>query len=149
MLMNAYVLYTLHDATNHKKLPQRYSSLDFIADWLAEICEPDDEASSDSGSASSDDVDRLDRRITFWNSDKGRDTRLKRSDGQYHCLYHAADKFRSFELDGDEAVRNDLRRLCRYCGTRTIYFCDVCKVPLCHGDCCKKFHTERIIPSRK
>ena len=74
MLMNAFVLYKLHDSASHKKLPQRYTSLDFIADWLAELCDPDDEASIDSGSESSancDDTDRSDRRISFWNSDKG------------------------------------------------------------------------------
>jgi hypothetical protein len=152
MLMNAFVLYTLHDAANSNKLPKKYSSLDFIADWLDEVCKPDDAAASDSqadSSSDSDDCDRADRRRSFWNSPKGKHIRLARSHETFHCLYHAASRYKPYELVDDEQVRNDLRRVCRYCGERTIYFCGACKVPLCVGDCCMNFHTLDHIPARK
>jgi antirestriction protein len=148
MLMNAFVLYLLHDRDNKKKLPKTYSSLDFIANWMDEVCKPDDAAVSDS-SSDSDECDRADRRRSFWNSTEGKHIRLARSHEKFHCLYHAASRYFPSRLENEEQVRNDLRRVCRYCGERTIYFCDVCKVPLCVGNCCMNFHTLDHIPARK
>ena len=152
MLMNAFTLYKLHDTTNGNKLAKDYSSIDFIADWLEEVAPREDKDASDSGSsaaASDDDVavaPRVDRRRKYWNSAEGKAVRL---DGQFHCLQHAGSVYRKHEIVDGEPKRNDLRRLCRYCGERALYFCDVCNVPLCIGDCCKKFHTKQKLPSQK
>ena len=149
MLMNAYVIYKLH---NSATLSDTYSALDFIADWLEEIAPHEGDAASDSSASddASDENDanapRKDRRRRFWNSDEGKALRL---DGRFHCLQHAGNVFVKNELVDGQIKRNDLRRLCRYCGERALYFCDVCNVPLCVGDCCKKFHTLRKLPPLK
>ena len=152
MLMNAFVLYKLHDSANHKNLGKGYSSVDFIADWLEEVAPCEGDAASDSGEyadANTEDATlppRKDRRRKYWNSDEGKAVRL---DGRFHCLQHAGNVYLKNEIVDGLSKRNDLRRLCRYCGERALYFCDVCDVPLCVGDCCKKFHTERKLPSMK
>lgn len=152
MLMNAFVLYKLHNSANNKDLNNAYSALDFIADWLEEVTPCEGEATSDS-SASGDapaenfaDIPRKDRRRRYWNSEEGKAVRL---DGRFHCLQHAGNVFLKHEIVDGHAKRCDLRRVCRYCGERALYFCDVCNVPLCVGDCCKKFHTERKLPPLK
>ena len=149
MLMNAYVIYKLH---NSATLSDTYSALEFIADWLEEVAPHEGDAASDS-SASDDASDennanapRKDRRRRFWNSDEGKSLRL---DGRFHCLQHAGNVFVKNEVVDGQCKRNDLRRLCRYCGERALYFCDVCNMPLCVGDCCKKFHTQRKLPPLK
>lgn len=152
MLLNAFVLYKLHHLANHKDLGAGYSSLDFIEDWLSEIAPFENDSGSDSGSSAAspdenhDVIPRKDRRRKFWNSDEGKALRL---DGRFHCLQHAGNVYVKNEIVDGRNKRNDLRRLCRYCGERALYFCDVCNVPLCVGDCCKKFHTERKLPPLK
>ena len=152
MLMNAYVLYKLHATANNKNVGSDYSSVDFIADWHDEVAPRDDDAASDSG-ASDDAINndsatspRKDRRRKYWNSDEGKAIRLN---GRFHCLQHAGNVYVKNEIVQGVPKRNDLRRLCRYCGERALYFCDVCNVPLCVGVCCKNFHTERELPSLK
>lgn len=141
MMMNAFVLYKLNDASLGKKLPQDYSSLDFIADWLAEVA-PDDDDDKGNGSDSSDENEPLpykSHRFKWWSSAEGTAYRLDRH--HYHNLEHAGNVFLKARLQGDEEIRCDLRRDCMLCHERTLYFCKVCNVSLCCGDCCNKWHT--------
>ena len=142
----------MHDSANHNKLPKDYSSIDFIADWLQEVAQGDGDGSSDSDAPAAENTAAAahpvgkDRRRKYWNSEDGKKVRL---DGRFHCLQHAGHVYSKNAVVNGVSKRNDLRRLCRYCGERALYFCDVCNVPLCVGDCCKKFHTERVLPKLK
>ena len=159
MLLNAYVLYKLHDATNHNKLRADYSSLDFIADWLQEV-EPAIESPSDEDLADTDDsvpstppdLTYKQHRRKWWECENGINIRLDR---RYHCLEDARSVYVKAVVEkndsGEEIVKRvDLRRDCMYCGERNCYtFCQVCNVPLCLGDCCRKFHTIAKLPPLK
>lgn len=152
MLMNAFVLYKLHDDATQRKLPKDYSSLDFIAEWMQELLEVEDNAESDSGAASSSDFESDDERQynqhrrKWWEGERGIAVRMDR---QFHGLQHAGNVFLKEVMKEGEQKRCDLRRCCMCCGDRTLYFCEECKVPLCIGHCNKQFHTERKLPSLK
>ena len=55
MLLNAYVLHQLHNKANHNTTHARYTSFDFIADWLSEVAPEVDESHSDQHSDTDDD----------------------------------------------------------------------------------------------
>jgi len=147
--MNAYVLYKLHDQANYKKLPPDYSSLEFICDWLDEVISAaaDDIAPS---SDSNDDVPVLQykqHRYKWWKGDVG--TSLRLNTRVYHSLEHAGNVYMKNIVGEEGSQRLDLRRECMCCGERTVYFCSVCNVPLCIGNCCKVFHTSAKLPRKK
>lgn len=150
--MNAFVLYKLHDDVTHKKLPKGYSSLDFIDEWMREVCEGEQDAHDDASASSSSESESdgecvyKEHRRKWWEGKKGTAIRMDR---QFHGLEHAGHVYRKGAIVGGEEKRFDLRRSCFCCGERTLYFCDVCKVPLCIGSCNKVFHTERDLPSMK
>jgi hypothetical protein len=150
MLMNAFVLYKLHDDANNKKLPQSYSSLDFISDWIQDLEKDDDAASSDisaSDAASEESVavpDYKEHRRNWWQAAPGTAIRM---DSRFHGLQHAGNCYFTNVDKNGENKRADLRRLCMWCGERTVYFCEDCNVPLCIGICNKNFHTKRKLPS--
>jgi len=153
MLLNAFVLFKLHDKANHKILRARYNSFDFIADWLEEIA-GDAERSSEQ-SSDVDDAPQLPykaHRRKWWNSDVGKAVRM---DHRYHGLEDARNVYQKSTVkvgsDGDEVeVRLDLRRKCLFCGERNCYtFCSTCNVPLCLGECCRKFHCVATLPALK
>jgi len=152
MLMNAFVLYKLHDQVNHKRLPEKYSSLDFIADWIRELNQDvrDAVCVSSASDASNDECaaapDYKEHRRNWWQSAAGTAVRM---DGRFHSLQHAANCYLSTQGEGDHKKFIDLRRVCMYCGERTIYFCEACNVPLCLGICNKKFHTDTVLPRPK
>lgn len=141
MLLNAFVLYKLHDSANLRKLPPDYSSLDFIEDWLSEVAAVDNgNVSSDSDS--SDEKEPLpykSHRFKWWSGSAGTAYRLDRH--QYHNLQHAGNVFLKARLEGNDEIRCDLRRDCMLCHERTLYFCKICNVSLCCGECCDKWHT--------
>jgi hypothetical protein len=156
MLLNAYVLYQLHNKANHNTTHARYTSLDFIADWLSEVAPEGDDSHSDQHSDTDNDggprlVYKAHRR-KWWSSDDGNAVRL---DKRYHYLEDARHVYQKSRVkagsDGEEVeVRNDLRRDCLFCGERNCYtFCSLCKVPLCLGDCCRDFHTVAALPVLK
>jgi predicted RNA-binding Zn-ribbon protein involved in translation (DUF1610 family) len=67
-------------------------------------------------------------------------------DRRIHALKHAGNVyFSQLELNGEEK-RADLRKICMDCGERTVYLCEVCKVPLYMYACNKNFHTQRKLP---
>jgi hypothetical protein len=149
MLMNAFVLYTMSANANSKKLPPNYTAVHFVSEWLESLdeglCQGENDAdcSSASGDESSIEIDYKDHRRSWWQGDSGTSIRMDR---RFHALQHAGNVYYSrLEVNGEEK-RADLRRNCMYCGERTIYFCEVCKVPLCIGACNKNFHTQRKLP---
>jgi len=76
-------------------------------------------------------------------------------DHRYHGLEDARNVYQKSTVkvgsDGDEVeVRLDLRRKCLFCGERNCYtFCSTCNVPLCLGECCRKFHCVATLPALK
>lgn len=139
--MNAFVLYKLHNASLGKKLPPDYSSLDFIEDWLAEVV-PDDHVSDSDESDSSYENETLpykSHRFGWWSGPAG--TKYRLDTHRYHNLQHAGNVFLKARLEGDDEVRLDLRRDCMLCNQRTLYFCSICNVSLCCGECCNNWHT--------
>jgi hypothetical protein len=82
----------------------------------------------------------------FWNKNKAAAFRL---DGKDHWIedannvYHNKSKRQNVK---GIFIRNELRRVCRWCGDLTVYFCMKCAAPLCIGTCFKCFHTVRVIP---
>ena len=141
MLMNAFVLYKLNDSVLGQKLAKDYSSLDFIEDWLGEVA-PDDNDVDGNESDSSDENEPLpykSHRFKWWSSAIGTAYRLDRH--RYHNLEHAGNVFLKARLEGDDEMRYDLRRDCMLCRERSLYFCNVCNVTLCCGECCERWHT--------
>jgi hypothetical protein len=158
MLLNAYVLYRLHDKATHRNTTRaRYTSFDFIADWLSEVA-PAPEVDNDSHSDQHSDDDGAPElpykahRRKWWSTPDGKDVRL---DNRHHYLEDARHVYQKSKViagaDGESVeVRIDLRRDCVFCGERNCYtFCSLCNVPLCLGDCCRNFHTVAKLPELK
>jgi hypothetical protein len=158
MLLNAFVLYKLHDSTNNQKLRPSYNSFDFIADWLNEVSPAVAGRIMPEPSSDDDDPTALapiaykEHRRNWWSSENGRAIRL---DSRYHVLQDARHVYLKNEVkqtgNGEKVqVRLELRRNCMYCGDRNCYtFCDICNVPLCLGNCCRNFHTVDELPPLK
>ena len=149
MLMNAFVLYTLSANAKSTKLPPNYTAVHFVAEWLDALdeggCHADSDAnsSSASGDESPIEINYKDHRRNWWQGDSGLSVRMDR---RFHGLQHAGNVYYSrLELNGEEK-RADLRKNCMDCGERTVYLCEVCKVPLYIYACNKNFHTQRKLP---
>jgi hypothetical protein len=144
MLVNAFVLFKLHDAANDKKLSKDFSSLEFIEQWLQEL---DDEAGDVSSASSSDEFEPeklayKQHRRKWWSTNAGEAIRLKHSSDWLHATQDARHVYVTKTADG----RIDLRRNCMWCGERTFYFCSTCMVPICIGKCSLAFHTLKKLP---
>ena len=146
MVMNAFVLFKLHDASNAKKLPKDFSSLDFVELWLKDVDDMQD-AEDVPSSCSDDDFEQpcttyKQHRRKFWASEDGQAIRFRRNQRCQHNLLDARHEYRTEEL----GKRNDLRRICIWCGTRTFTFCQTCMVPVCIGLCNQSFHSKPTLP---
>jgi hypothetical protein len=147
MLMNAYVLRKLK-----LNLPNSYSSFDFITEFISVAC-PDDESveqprqmQEQHPATKNGKVPAVER--PFWSSPAGRAWRM---DGVDHWLEDAKRvyyKVSNWQNDKGELIRSELRRLCRWCGDKTIYFCTKCQAPLCISPCFRNFHTIKCIPQK-
>ena len=147
MLMNAYVL-----RRSKLKLPKSYSSFDFLANLLNQLSpEPtplhDEETPVQEHPAGLDKAGNV-RKVEakFWSKPAATAWRL---DNQDHWCQDANNTFVkiSNRVSGKGTfTRNELRRKCRWCNDRTIYYCTKCKTPLCVGECFKLFHTKSKMP---
>ena len=145
-LMNAYVL-----RRSKLNLPKTYSSLHFIENLLRQISpegqpEPQPEVSAvhPAGLDKNGKVRRVE--APFWNKAKAVAFRL---DGKDHWCEDANNVYRRVSKRQNVKgtfIRNELRRVCRWCGDLTVYFCMKCAAPLCVGNCFKCFHTLERIP---
>ena len=142
MLLNAFILFKLHDAANDKKLSKDFSSLEFIDLWLQEVEGEAVDASSDSSGDELQKVAYKQHRRKWWSTDAGRAIRLKHSS---ECM-HATQDARHVYVTKTRDSRLDLRRKCMWCGDRTFFFCSTCIVPLCIGKCSLAFHTLKTLP---
>jgi hypothetical protein len=145
--MNAFVLKKLK-----QELPKTYSSFDFITEFLQEVC-PDGESVEQTQTLPTQHqhpamkkgkVRAVER--PFWSKPAGRAFRM---DGIDHWIEDAKNVY--FKIsekcnDKGERIRNELRRQCRWCGDKTVYFCTKCQAPLCVGNCFRHFHTVKDIP---
>ena len=146
MLMNAYVL-----RRSKMKLPKSYSSFDFLSNWLLQVSpEPvplqDEEApvqGHPAGRDKSGGIRKVERK--FWNRPLATAWRL---DKQEHWCQDANNTFHkvSNRVGRKGFIRNELRRKCRWCNERTVFYCTKCAAPLCIGECFISFHTKSKMP---
>lgn len=149
MLMNAFVLRRLKLG-----MGKSYTSFDFITEFLQQAC-PEDESVEPSQplptqqrhpAMKNDRVRAVER--PFWSKPAGISWRM---DGVDHWLEDAKNvyyKVSSRQNEKGENIRNELRRKCRWCGDKTVYFCTKCQTPLCVGTCFRSFHTVKQIPNK-
>lgn len=146
LLMNAYVL-----RRSKLNLPRTYTSVHFIENMLQQIspdpdlAEPEPEAPAVHPAG----VDKNGRvravEAPFWNKNAAAAFRL---DGKDHWCEDANNCFFKFSTKRNakgDFIRKELRRVCRWCNEKTVYWCTKCVTPLCVGNCFKYFHTIRVI----
>lgn len=143
MLMNAYVL-----RCSKLKLPKSYSSFNFISNWLEQVSpqpEPlqDEEAPNKEHPAGRDKKGKV-RKVEakFWNTRAAAAWRLDNEDHWCQDANNTFIKVSSRVNKKGEHKRNELRRKCRWCNERTVFYCTKCETPLCIGECFKLFHTK-------
>ena len=146
MLMNAYVL-----RRSKLKLPKSYSSFDFLANLLNQLSpEPTplhDEETPVQEHPAGLDKDGNDRKVEakFWGTPAATAWRLDNKD---HWCQDANKTFHkvSNRVGKKGFIRNELRRKCRWCNERTVFYCTKCAAPLCIVECFKLFHTKSKMP---
>jgi hypothetical protein len=151
-MMNAFVLKKLRNEEKNKKRSGKWSSMDFIAEYLAEIAPaPIEEApiaEQEHPHPAWDPKTKKIKRVkhAFWCKPAGTAFRL---DGVAHYTQHALNAYdihSNRKRPDGEFIRLNLRRNCRYCNDATMYFCTKCDTPLCVGHCFINFHTKHKLP---
>lgn len=146
MLMNAYVL-----RRSKLKLAKSYSSFDFLANLLEQLSpEPvplqDQETPALAHPAGLDKAGNV-RKVEaqFWGKPAATAWRLDNKD---HWCQDANNTFHkvSNRVGRKGFIRNELRRKCRWCNERTVFYCTKCAAPLCIGECFISFHTKSKMP---
>ena len=144
--MNAYVL-----RRSKLNLPKKYTSFHFLENLLQQMTPPDEvpppPAAQKAHPAGYDRNGKV-RAVEapFWNGKAGKAFRL---DGIDHWCEDANNAYFKLSKRTNASgifIRNELRRKCRWCNEKTVYFCTKCMAPLCVGNCFKCFHTLERIP---
>jgi hypothetical protein len=145
MMMNAYVL-----RVSKLELPKSYTSFQFLEALLEQLSpavhvETPEIPEHPAGKDEHGKIRKVEK--PFWNSDVGAAWRL---DGKDHYCEDANNQYprvsNKRNAEGN-LIRHELRRKCRWCNKKTVYFCEKCAAPLCVGVCFKSFHTCRTINS--
>jgi hypothetical protein len=140
-LMNAYVL-----RRSKLNLPRKYTSFHFLENLLQQMTPSDaplpPPAAPKPHPAGYDRNGRV-RAVEapFWNGKAGKAFRL---DGIDHWCEDANNTYFKLSEKRNERgvfIRNELRRTCRWCKDKTVFFCTKCVAPLCVGNCFRSFHT--------
>ena len=134
------------------KVSKRYSSFDFIEEYLEEVCPALDKAKDadvseqpaqvhPAGLTSEGRIRKF--KASLWKKPAGKRWRL---DGQGHYTQDANNLFTNVtdnvSATSGKVIRRELRRNCHYCNDRTVYLCTKCNAPLCLGVCFEHFHTK-------
>jgi hypothetical protein len=155
MMMNAFLLKTNQKAPRYK-VPKHYSSFDFIAEYLEQVCPapPSADLQPMSPKAAKSPLDAHPAGIgkngklrkfkaSLWTKRPGL---LWRLDGDGHYSQDANNLYDkvtgNFSATSGKKIRFELRRNCHYCNERTVYLCTKCNAPLCLGACFANFHTK-------
>lgn len=151
MMMNAFLLKKLNKSVR-PKVSKRYSSFDFIEEYLEEVCPVSGNAKNadgreqpaqvhPAGFTSNGQIRKF--KASIWTKPAGKQWRL---DGQGHYTQDANNLFTNktdvVSATSGKVIRRELRRNCHYCNERTVYLCTKCNAPLCLGVCFETFHTK-------
>lgn len=144
MVMNAYVL-----RCSKLKLPKSYTSFVFLANLLQQLA-PEPVPAQDpepplqghpAGRDKSGGIRKVERQ--FWNKPLASAWRLDKQDHWCQDANNTFVKVSNRVSSSGDFIRNELRRKCRWCNERTVFYCTKCETPLCVGECFKLFHTKR------
>ena len=146
MMMNAYVL-----RRSKLRLPKTYTSFDFMANLIQQLAPEPTVSQHETGATkvhpAGKDSKGKTRKVEkpFWNSERGAAWRM---DGNGHWPQDANNvylKVSNREGKSGKPIRFELRRQCRWCNDKTVFYCTKCEAPLCLGRCFESFHTSRTI----
>lgn len=141
-LMNAYVL-----RRSKLNLPKKYTSFHFLENLLRQMTPQVAplESQQDAPKPHPAGLDKNGKvravEAPFWNGKAGKAFRL---DGIDHWCEDANNVYFKLSKRANSSgifIRNELRRQCRWCNDKTVFFCTKCMAPLCVGNCFKCFHT--------